>query len=190
MSQTSNLRMTVFAALFTALIIIGGYLSFPIPFSPVPIALADFFVMLAGLCLGTIWGAASVGLFLFLGLLGLPVFVGGKAGLAVFLGPTGGFLIGYLAGGLVMGLSAGKGKFIFLKDLLALIAGNVLIFTFGIAWLKLILKISWGKALILGLIPFIAGNAIKIVAALAVIQVIRPFFKQVISDSAPERSIE
>lgn len=64
-SQTPNLRIMVFACLFTALIMIGGYLSFPIPFSPVPIVLADFFIMLAGLLLGASWGSASVGLFLF-----------------------------------------------------------------------------------------------------------------------------
>ena len=55
-SQSPNLRMMVFACLFTALIVIGGYISFPIPLSPVPIVLADFFTMLAGLFLGASWG--------------------------------------------------------------------------------------------------------------------------------------
>ena len=107
-ASSMNLRMTVYSALFTALIIIGGYISIPI--GPVPIALADFFVMLAGLFLGPRWGLSSVLLFLFLGALGLPVFAGGKAGLAVFMGPTGGFLPGYVLMVFAVGFLSGRGK--------------------------------------------------------------------------------
>ena len=181
-SQPLNLRMMVFASLFTALIVIGGYISFPIPLSPVPIVLSDFFAMLAGLFLGASWGVASVGLFLFLGALGLPVFSGGKAGLAVLFGPTGGFLFGFLVGALVIGLMSGKGKSSFIKDLAALIVGNIIIFGMGVPWLKLILKLTWGKALALGLLPFMPGIIIKIIVSLALIQTLRPFLKQVITN--------
>ncbi|MGI6119632.1 MAG: biotin transporter BioY [Desulfosporosinus sp.] len=171
-SQSPNLRMIVFACLFTALIIIGGYIS--VPLGPVPIVLADFFAMLAGLFLGTSWGVASVGLYLFLGALGLPVFAGGKAGLAVFFGPTGGYLVGYLIGALVIGLISSKGKSSFIKDLIALIAGNIVIYGLGVPWLKLIFKISWEKAATLGLLPFMPGLVIKIIVALALIRILRP----------------
>ena len=179
-NQPLNLRLMVFTSLFTALIIIGGYLSFPIPLSPVPIVLADFFVMLAGLCLGASGGAASIGLFLFLGAIGLPVFAGGKAGLAVFIGPTGGFLIGYLLCVFVIGLISEKGKPSFIKDLAALLVADIVLFGIGLPWLKLVLKVTWEKALALGLLPFLIGNIIKIVAALALIQLLRPFLKQFI----------
>lgn len=179
----SNLRKLVFVSLFTALIAIGGYLSFPIPFSPIPIVLSDFFMMLAGLCLGTS-GVASIGLFLFLGAIGLPVFTGGKAGLAVFIGPTGGFLLGYLIGVYLLGLISGKGKPSLLKDLIGLVAANLMIFGFGVPWLKLLLKVSWSKALALGLMPFMIGNTVKIIAALAVIQVIRPFLGEFLGKPA------
>ena len=184
MDQTRplNLRLTVFASLFTALIVIGGYLSFPVPFSPVPVVLSDFFTMLAGLFLGASWGVVSVGLFLCLGALGLPVFAGGKAGLAVLWGPTGGFLFGYLAAVFIIGLISGKGKPSLVKDFFALLAGNLLIFGFGLSWLKLILRLTWGKALAFGLLPFIPGNAIKITAALAVMQMLRPLFKPALAD--------
>lgn len=182
-NQTPNLRMMVFACLFTALIVIGGYISFPIPFSPVPIVLADFFTMLAGLFLGASWGSASVGLFLFLGSLGLPVFAGGKAGLPVLFGPTGGFLVGYLVGVIVIGLISCKGKSSFIKDLLALIAGNIVIYGIGVPGLKLALKVSWEKALALGFLPFTPGLIIKIVVALALIKTLRPLLHSITNPS-------
>jgi biotin transport system substrate-specific component len=176
-SRPLNLRMMVFASLFTGLMIIGGYLSFPIPLSPVPIVLSDFFVMLAGLILGASWGITSVAMFLFIGALGLPVFAGGRAGLAVFLGPTGGFLWGYLAGVFIIGLISGNEKVSFIKDLVALVFGNMIIFGLGVPWLKLFLKVDWGKALALGLLPYLLGNGIKIIAAFASIQALRPLLK-------------
>ena len=180
-NQSMNLRMTVYASLFTALVIIGGYLSFPIPLSPVPIVLSDFFVLLAGLFLGASWGLASIGLFIFLGALGLPVFAGGKAGSAILFGPTGGFLFSFLACAFVIGLISGKGKPSMIKDLGALIAGNGLIYAIGVPWLKVVLNLTWGKALAAGLFPFIPGAIIKIIVALGLAQVLRPKFKQTIS---------
>ncbi|MCL6610496.1 MAG: biotin transporter BioY [Peptococcaceae bacterium] len=186
-SQPVNLRMTVYASLFTALVIVGGYISFPVPFSPVPLVLSDFFVMLAGLFLGPAWGLTAIGLFIFLGALGLPVFAGGKAGLAVLFGPTGGFLAGFLACVLVVGLIAGKGRPSVIKDLAALIAGNVVLYALGVPWLKAVLNITWGKALALGMIPFMPGTAVKIIAALGLAQFLRPRFTQIISSRSGMR---
>jgi biotin transport system substrate-specific component len=173
-SQPLNLRKMIFISLFTALIIIGDYISFPLPLSPLPIVLADFFVMLAGLTLGASGGASSVGLFLFLGALGLPVFSGGGAGLAMFAGPKGGFLWGYLACTIVTGLIATQGKPGWLKDLVALIAGNIFLFSIGAFWLKIILKLTWAKTLLFGVIPFMPGMVIKIIAAILLIRALRP----------------
>lgn len=181
-NQAQSLRMTVYTSLFTALIIIGGYLSFPIPLSPVPLVLADFFVLLAGFFLGPAWGIAAIAMLLFLGAIGLPVFAGGKAGLAVLFGPTGGFLIGFLFCALVVGLIAGRGRSSVLKDIAALIAGNILIYFLGVPWLKLVLKVTWGKALALGLIPFLPGIIIKSVAAFGLIRFLRPKFNRMIND--------
>jgi biotin transport system substrate-specific component len=176
-SQSLNLRKIIFISLFTALIIIGGYISFPIPLSPLPIVLADFFIMLAGLTMGASAAAASVGLFLFLGGLGLPVFAGGEAGLAVFIGPKGGFLWGYLVCAWLIGLIAVKGKASHFKDLIALIAGNIFLYGIGASWLKMVLKVDWGKALFLGVYPFMIGMVIKIIAAIALAKALRPILK-------------
>lgn len=173
-----NLRMMVYCALFTALIIIGGYISIPIPVGPVPVALADFFVMLAGLFLGFKYGLISTVLYIALGALGLPVFAGGKAGLAVIAGPTGGFLFGYLLMTASIGLIAGKRKPSIVIILAALIVGNILLYAVGVPWLKFQMNISWTAALAAGLTPFIAGIVIKIAAASALGRVLLPRFKQ------------
>lgn len=179
-----NIRRMVFISLFTALIIVGGYISFPIPLSPVPIVLADFFAMFAGLILGASSGGTSVGLFLFLGALGLPVFAGGKSGLAVLFGPTGGFLFAYLISAIVVGLISHKGKSSLLKNLTALITGNIIIFSIGVPWLKLILKLQWGKALALGLLPFTPGAVIKIIIGLSLSQALHPLLQQMTDNSS------
>ena len=171
-----NLRLTVYSALFTTLIIIGGYVSVPI--GPVPIALADFFVMLAGLFLGWRWGLVSVLLWLFLGALGLPVFAGGKAGLAVFMGPTAGFFLGYIFLVLSVGFLAGQGKPSWLRNTVALIIGSALLYPPGVLWLKTLLNMNWTAALTAGFFPFIPGTVIKIVAAVALGQTLLPRFRQ------------
>lgn len=181
-NQSLNLRMTVYASLFTALIIIGGYISIPIPLSPVPIVLSDFFVMLTGLFLGARWGITSVGLYIFLGALGLPVFSGGKTGLAHLFGPTGGYLFGFLIAVYVIGYISHKGKASVYKDLAALLAGNLIIYAIGVPWLKEALNLTWDKAFAFGLIPFIPGTIIKIVAAIGLIKALRPSFNQSIAN--------
>ena len=177
-----NLRLTVYSALFTTLIIIGGYISIPI--GPVPIALADFFVALAGLFLGWRWGLASVLLWLFLGALGLPVFAGGKAGLAVFMGPTAGFFLGYILLVLAVGFLTGQGKPSWLRNTVALIVGFVLLYPPGVLWLKTLLNMNWTAALTAGFFPFIPGTIIKLGAAVALGQTLVPRFRQALNTAS------
>ncbi len=190
-NSSMNLRMTVYIALFTALIIIGGYISVPVPVGPVPIVLADFFVMVTGLFLGRKRGAISVALYLALGALGLPVFAGGKAGLAVLFGPTGGFLFGYFLVVIAIGLltesvETTPGKAMLVKNVIALVAGNVLLYLVGVPWLKAVAKMSWAGAIIAGFVPFIAGIIIKIAAAAALGQILLPRFKQTLIQITPQ----
>ncbi|MCL1790753.1 MAG: biotin transporter BioY [Peptococcaceae bacterium] len=173
----NTIRITVYCALFTALIIIGGYIS--IPAGPVPLVLADFFVMLAGIVLGARYGAVSVAVYLGLGAIGLPVFAGGRAGLAVLWGPTGGFLVGYLLAvvviGLIMGTSSGKGfsgKGFRVRLILALVAGNGMLYLCGVPWLKTVSHMSWPVALATGVMPFLPGLILKIVAVFSLAGVI------------------
>lgn len=109
-------------------------------------------------------------LYLFLGLVGLPVFSGG-GGPGYFAGPTGGYLVGYLAAAAVVGLIAprpglkGGGRLSAALTVLALAAGIAVIYGFGIPWLKLVLEMSWTNAAAAGFVPFILGDAIKAAAA-------------------------
>jgi biotin transport system substrate-specific component len=183
-----ELRMTVYCALFTALIIIGGYISLPIPVGPVPIVLADFFVMISGMFLGFKSGLASVGLYLALGAVGLPVFAGGTSGLAVLFGPTGGFLFGYLLVVGAVGFIMGKMKPTVSAALIALIAGNILLYALGVPWLKFILNMSWPAAVAAGLTPFIAGIVIKIAVAAAMCRVLLPRFRQTLASFSIRQS--
>jgi len=177
LESTVNLRANVYCAMFTALIIIGGYISIPIPIGPVPIVLADFFVMLAGLFLGFKYGLISVSLYLALGALGLPVFAGGGAGLPVLIGPTGGFLLGYLFLAASIGLIADMWKSTIITHLIALIIGNVLLYSLGVSWLKFQTGISWSVAIAIGFTPFLIGTVIKVSVVIALGRTLLSTFK-------------
>ena len=170
--MTSSLKYTVLAALFAALTAVGGYIAIPI--GPVPIVLANLFVMMAGLLLRVKWAASSIGIFLFLGAIGLPVFAGGKSGLAALFGPTGGFLFGYLAAAVVISLICRIGKTSIVKDIAALVTGIAVIYLLGVPWLKYTLSFDWGKTLSIGMIPFIPGDIVKGVAAVFIARSLRP----------------
>jgi biotin transport system substrate-specific component len=152
------------AALFAALIAAGTFISIPLPISPVPVVLQNLFSLLAGLVLGPVLGAAAVGLYLTAGIIGAPVFAGASGGIARLLGPTGGFLVGYLLSAFTAGLIAGRprqGLVISRQRLiLAVLAGLLVVYVPGIIRLRFALG-SWGKALVAGFIPFIPGDAVK-----------------------------
>ncbi|MGI6650087.1 MAG: biotin transporter BioY [Bacillota bacterium] len=183
-TSNMNLRMTVYVALFTSLIIIGGYISVPIPVGPVPIILADFFVMVTGLFLGFKWGLTSVALYLSLGALGLPVFSSGTSGLAVLFGPTGGYLFGYLLVAASVGFISSRGQQSMVTNLLALVVGNILLYVIGVPCLKIVMNLGWAGALAAGLTPFIPGIIIKIIVASAMGRVLLPRFKQALASAS------
>ncbi len=173
-STAASLHGTVLAALFAALTAVGSFLSIPLPFSPVPIVLQNLFIMLAGLLLGPKWGAASVGIYLLLGAIGLPVFAGGTGGIAHFAGPTGGYLIAYLPAVVLIGWIARRNGNATLFDALALLAGTAVIYAVGIGWLKIALGVSWGRALTIGMLPYLPGDLLKLVASVILASGLRP----------------
>lgn len=124
------LRKMLSAALFTALLIVAT--QFNIPLGPVPITMQPFVVMFAGLVLGGFWGAASVGLWALLGFIGLPVFAGGKAGIAVLFGPTGGFIVGFIVGAFLIGILSENRQLSFRQTVATLLLGLLLTYTIGL----------------------------------------------------------
>lgn len=171
-SQT-QLRMTVYASLLAALTAVGAYVVIPI--GPVPIVLQNFFVLLAGLLLGARWGAAAIGVYLLAGALGLPVFAGGTGGLGRLIGPTGGYLAGFLPAAAVVGLIAHLpwGRPVW-RDILAMVCGTLLIYAVGVTWLKVLSGMPLAKTLAVGMFPFLPGDALKIAVAVPAARALRP----------------
>lgn len=160
--RREELSGAVRAALFVALITLGSYIVIPLPFSPVPIALQSGFVILAGLLLPLRWAVASVGGYLLLGALGLPLFAGGTGGLGHILGPTGGYLLGYLPAVAITAVLAGDSPW---RNGLAGAVGSLLIYALGVPWLGVVQGLSPLQAVSLGMLPFLIGDALKVVAA-------------------------
>jgi biotin transport system substrate-specific component len=172
-----QLQLVVYASLMAALICVGAYLTVPIPIGPVPLVLQNLFVLLAGLLLGSRWGLTSVGIYLLVGAIGLPVFVGGKGGLAHFLGPTGGYLFGFAAAAFVTGYLAERFRSYALGDIVAVVAGVLMVFLLGVPWLKTVTGMAWEKAFLVGMAPFLPGDVLKATAAVLLARAIRPMVR-------------
>jgi biotin transport system substrate-specific component len=160
--------------MFGAATAAGAYIIVPIP--PVPITLQTFFLSLAGVLLGARPAAMSQIVYVLIGVIGLPVFAGGKAGLGVLFGPTGGYLIGFIAGAYIIGRLAElrpSGGIVWVVSAMA--AGTAVLYTLGIAQLCLVAQLSISKAVAVGVLPFIPGDAVKISVAALVTRKIRPY---------------
>ncbi len=179
MERTRNL---VFTALLTALIVAGAYIRIPV--GPVPIVLANLFVILAGLLLPLKWAVSSVALYLLLGFVGLPVFAQGS-GIAYFGGPTGGYLIGYLPAVVLTSLIASKHKLIIWREVVAAIVGMIIIYVVGVPWLRMALEMSWSEAFVAGMIPFLPGDGAKVVLAVLVTVSIRKMYPELLPPTEP-----
>jgi biotin transport system substrate-specific component len=157
----------VYASLFGALTAVGAYIIIPLP--PVPITLQTLFMGLAGTLLGGRLAALSQIVYLLLGIIGLPVFAGGKAGLGILFGPTGGYLIGFVAAAFVIGrLASLRERPGFVWLCLSLVAGTAVLYTLGVLQLSLVARLAPLKALAVGVLPFLPGDAIKIILAVII----------------------
>ena len=106
--STKRLKLMVYSSMMATLMAVGAYIAIPV--GPVPIVLQNLFVMLAALLLGGRWGFISVCVYLLAGAVGLPVFAGGTGGLGKFVGPTGGYLIGFAIAAYLIGTISERGQ--------------------------------------------------------------------------------
>jgi biotin transport system substrate-specific component len=146
-----------------------------IPLQPVPVTGQTFAVLLVGMVLGSRRGALALGAYLVEGVAGLPVFAEAKSGLLTVLGPTGGYLIGFIAAAWVVGFLAERGfDRNLIKTLLAMVVGNVAIYLLGLTWLAFGFAVVPGSeftgigmenALNYGLYPFLLGDSLKAILA-------------------------
>jgi biotin transport system substrate-specific component len=158
----AQIAIIVSASLFVALC---ARIHIPLPGTPVPLTVQNLGVLLVGLALGSRRGFAVLALYLAEGAIGLPVFSPGRlVGIAHILGPTGGYLVAYPFVAALTGYIFERGKPTFARAALASLAGEVLLFTFGISWLY-VLTHSLARALSFGLYWFIFAEVIKIMLA-------------------------
>jgi biotin transport system substrate-specific component len=165
----SQVAIVIGTSLFVALC---ARISLPLPFTPVPLTLQNFGVLLVGLALGPRRAFAALFLYLGEGLMGLPVFSPmGPGGVAQLLGPTGGFLMAYpfvagIAGWVFEGKSPSKKEKSFARAILASVLAEIYLFAGGLSWLA-ILTHSFAQAIRFGLYWFIFAEVIKIMSAAA-----------------------
>lgn len=159
----------------------GAYVRIPVPGTPVPITLQTFFVALSGALLGKRLGLLSQASYVFLGAIGLPIFQGYGFGPAHVFGPTGGYLMGFMVASYLIGKMLEKETSNPLKIVISFIAGNAVLYSLGIIWLMLLYKISLFNAVTIGLIPFLALEAVKISAAALIYRAIAKRSKSIFS---------
>jgi biotin transport system substrate-specific component len=161
-SWLRDLTLILIGALFVAVL---AQVKIPLPFTPVPLTGQTFAVLLTAAALGSKRGAASMAFYIALGAFGLPFFAGGAHGLSVVIGATGGYLIGFIGAAYVIGLLAERGLERSTRtSVIPFLVGTVIIYASGVTWLAIVLG-SFSKAIALGLVPFLVGDIIKLVAA-------------------------
>ena len=164
-------------ALMSAVLCVISPFTIPVPASPVPLSLALFAVYLAAVLLGVKKGALSVLVYLLLGMVGLPVFSGFSGGIGVLLGPTGGYIIGYVLCALVIGLLAERG----VHTVFAMTAGTLVCYCFGTTWFLIIMKGTYTllQALLICVVPYLILDMIKIAAAAAVVLPMKKMLRRI-----------
>ena len=163
-----NTKQMAVIGLMTAVICVIAPFSLNIPVSPVPISLGSMAVYFAVSVLGMKRGTVSVLLYILLGLVGLPVFSNFSGGAAKLLGPTGGYIIGYIFLALILGFFVEHWNNKILWNIAGAILGTLVLYLFGTVWLGYQLSLSFVNALWAGVIPYIPGDIVKLAIAMIV----------------------
>ena len=179
MIRTTETRTWVRCAMFAALIGALGLLPpIPVPVLPVPVTAQTLGVMLAGAVLGPTRGALAVVLFLSVVALGFPLLAGGRGGLAVFFGPSAGFLVGWIGGAYIVGLLRHEKVW---RLLAACVAGGIAaVYAVGIPWMAIAADLSLGQAALASMV-FLPGDLIKAVLAAIAARAIQRGYPQALS---------
>lgn len=164
-SMPSRAKQITSTGLMTAVICVIAPFSIPLPISPVPVSLTNFIIFLSIYLLGMKAGTFCVFLYLLLGTAGLPVFSGFSGGPGKLAGPTGGYLIGFLFLALIQGLFMKKFPKKRPAEIAGMITGMAVCYSFGTAWLAWQMDLNFTAALAIGVVPYLPGDAAKIIAA-------------------------
>ena len=173
MNNTANLKQQksyqmVLIGLMTAILCILSPISLAIPFSPIPISLSTFIIYFMVIVLGMRRSLISMILYILLGFAGLPVFSGFTGGAGKLLGPTGGYIIGYLFLVFISGLCIQYGKYSKISQLVGMMSGTMICYLFGTVWLAFQANLSFTDALAIAVLPFLPGDILKLILSLFV----------------------
>lgn len=190
----SNTVYLVLCGLFAALTAICSFITIPLGFTPIPVNLGTLAVFLTGGILGRKYGVVSIIVYVLLGAAGVPVFSGFRGGISVLAGPTGGYIIGYIAAVFVIGAitdrymkrvyenrRSGRTASYAAETLfpaLAMVCGLVICYALGTAWFMISTGTPLWTSLVSCVFPFLIGDAIKIAAAALLVRKLRPIIDQ------------
>lgn len=146
---------------FIILTTLGAFVRIPLPFTPVPITLQTFFVLLSGACLGAGLGVSAQLSYIFLGVLGVPLFTGTGSGSLYLLGPTAGYLLGFVLAALFIGRFVRYSQNNLWAVFGLFLAADLILLTSGMIWLGFLLGYNFKKALFIGFMPFLPGDLLK-----------------------------
>jgi biotin transport system substrate-specific component len=172
-------RMIVIS-LLASILSISAYISIPLPISSVPFTLQSLFLMVIALSMPISISFPSVGLYLLLGAIGLPVFSNGTSGLTVLFGPTGGYLFGFLFSTLVIGYIKDKLDYFFGYLIASILGGIVFVYALGVLGLMIVLDLNFDKAMAVGVIPFLPLDLIKAFVSSSFVYQYRKQFKRIL----------
>jgi biotin transport system substrate-specific component len=179
MTRTPGSRaIAALTFLFAALCCAGAFIPPFFVIGYVPFNFTNQIVVVSGLLLGPYWGSLSAITYLGIGVLGFPVFSGGRGGLAHLIGPTGGYLAGYVAAAFLAGfLGRRRGG---IATALGAAFGFISILLLGAIGLKLANGVPWERAFVVGVLPFLPGDVGKTILAFAISRKLQPFVDSLI----------
>lgn len=168
-----NTKSMILISLMTSITCIIAPFSISIPISPVPISFTNLILYISIFILGWKFATASLCIYLLLGVVGLPVFSGFTGGPAKLVGPTGGYLIGFLFLTIISGYIIEKSGGNRILELISLVIGTSICYLFGTLWLSLLMNLTFMQGLATGVLPYLFGDALKIIAAVIIGPILR-----------------
>lgn len=142
---------------------VAAQIAIPLPFTPVPLTLQTFAVLLVGAALGSLRGVLSMVIYLLVGMVGVPWFAEGSSG---FSSASFGYILGFIFAAFIVGRLAERGASTTpARSAALMVIGNLAIYAVGVTWLKFAIDVNWVTALSLGVVPFLIGDAVKIALA-------------------------
>lgn len=161
-------------ALLAAILCVSSYINIPLPISPVPITAQVLVVYMTALLLKPKQAVITITVWLLLGIVGLPVFSGGRGGFGILAGPTGGFAISYLLAVFLVAFLCEKCKKNYQKLLILMGVGIPVIYIVGVPWMKFVTGVDWPAAFVTGALPFLPWDVVKALAAVFIVKPLYP----------------